>query len=91
MTGKRRLYVRHVYEGKGDLYAVRNFYVERMPQHGWQIVYAGQIKGTHEVRFEKGQESCTITIAGSGSSLGRGVEVQLIIRQEERGTQAPGR
>ncbi len=88
MTGKRRVYVRHVYEGRADPYAVRDFYIERMPQYKWQMVNAGQVEGIHTMRFVKAQESCTLTIQRSKSAWGGTVRIQLLIMQEERGTQA---
>jgi len=32
-TGRRRLYVRHVYAGSGEPFAVRDFYRDRRPQY----------------------------------------------------------
>ncbi len=90
-TGKRRLYARHVYEGSADLYAVKQFYIERMPQYKWQLANTVHVGGRHQMRFEKGQESCTLTIERAGSGWGSKIRVQLIIMQEERRVQSPER
>ncbi len=87
-TGRRRLYVRHVYEGSGEPFAVRNFYRDRMPQYKWQLVNTVHFAGTHSMVFQKGQESCTVAISRSKSRWGSGVRVQIIIMPEERGAQA---
>ena len=84
-TGRRRLYVRHVYAGSGEPFAVRNFYRDRMPQYKWQLVNAVHVSGTHSMVFQKGQESCTVTISRSKSGWSSGIRVQIIIMPEERG------
>lgn len=87
MTGRRRLYARHVYEGRADLFSVLNFYKDRMPQYNWQMVNAVNVKGVHTLQFEKGQESCSMEIRNAKSKWGGSkVRVQMIIMQEERGT-----
>lgn len=84
MTGRRRVYVRHVYEGHADIYDVQAFFVEHMAQTGWQLVHSGSVKGQHDMRFEKGSESCTLklTPASRWSDL---VRIEAMILQEERG------
>ena len=86
MTGRRRLYARHVYVGRADIYAVKNFYQDRMPQYKWHMVNDIHVAGVHDMRFEKGQESCSIRISPPKSGWGGKVHVQIIIMQEERGT-----
>lgn len=83
-TGRRRLYVRHVYEGPGEPFTVRNFYRERMPQYKWELVNSVHVSGTHSMVFEKGPESCTVTISRSKSRWRSGIRVQIIIMPEER-------
>ncbi len=90
-TGRRRLYVRHVYEGSGEPFTVRNFYRDRMPQYQWQLVSSVHVAGTHSMVFEKGQESCTVTVSRYKSGWRSGIRVQIIIMPEERGTQASTR
>ncbi len=90
-TGRRRLYVRHVYEGSGEPFAVRNFYRDRMPQYQWQLVNSVHVAGTHSMVFEKGQELCTVTVSRYKSGWRSGIRVQIIIMPEERGTQASTR
>lgn len=87
-TGRRRLYVRHVYAGSGEPFTVRNFYRDRMPQYKWQLVNTVHVAGTHSMVFQKGQESCTVTISRSKSGWSSGIRVQIIIMPEERGAQA---
>ncbi len=90
-TGRRRLYVRHVYAGSGEPFAVRDFYRDRMPQYKWQLVNAVFAAGTHSMVFQKGQESCTVAISRSKTGWSRGIRVQIIIMPEERGAQADTR
>ena len=90
-TGRRRLYVRHVYAGSGEPFAVRNFYRDRMPQYQWQLVNSVHVAGTHSMVFQKGQESCTVAISRSKSAWSSGIRVQIIIMPEERGAQADTR
>ena len=87
-TGRRRLYVRHVYEGSGEPFAVRNFYRDRMPQYKWQLVNTVHFAGTHSMVFQKGQESCTVAISRSKSGWSSGIRIQIVIMPEERGAQA---
>ena len=90
-TGRRRIYLRHVYVGSGETFTVRNFYRDRMPQYKWQMVNAVYVAGTHTMVFQKGQESCTVAISRSKSGWSSGVRVQIIIMPEERGAQADTR
>lgn len=85
-TGARRLYLRHVYEGRANKYAVRNFYKEQMPLAGWVKVSEGNVRGRITVRYEKATESCAVEINEAG--VGR-IRVQIIIAQEERATSPP--
>lgn len=85
-TGARRLYLRHVYEGQANKYAVRNFYLEQMPLAGWTKVSEGNVRGLITMRYEKASESCGMQITGSGMGKTR---VQVIIAQEERATSPP--
>ncbi len=87
-TGRRRLYLRHVYAGSGEPFTVRNFYRDRMPQYKWQLVNSTYAAGTHTMVFQKGQESCTVAISRSKSAWTSGIRVQIIIMPEERGAQA---
>lgn len=53
---------RHEYRGKGDPFAVRNFYRQQMPQTGWERVSDQSVKGVITMRFEKRREVCTVQI-----------------------------
>ncbi len=88
-TGSARLYLRHLYEGTGDKYAVRSFYREQMPLVRWTKVSDGNIKGNFTMRFEKGNESCTITISDARSFLGPRTQIQIVVAREERGNAPP--
>jgi len=85
-TGTRRLYLRHVYEGQGDHYSVRDFYEREMPLFGWAKVSDGNVGGLITIRFEKASESCTAEIRESGFGKTR---VQILIGQEERAPAPP--
>ncbi len=90
LTGTRRLYLRHTYEGRArDKHAVRSFYEEQMPRARWTLVSNRNVKGTFALRFEKGGEACTITIRDAGRSLSANTQIEVVVVQEERGT-SPG-
>ena len=86
--GVARLYLRHLYTGKADKYAVRNFYREQMPLARWSKVSEGNVRGVCTLRFEKGSESCTVDIRDAGSGMGRHTEIQVLVSQEQRGSGA---
>ncbi len=88
-TGTRRLYLRHEYEGDGDKYAVRGFYREQMPLARWSKAGDGNIKGEFNMRFEKGDESCTVLISDHPSLWSRRTRVRIIVASEERGAAPP--
>lgn len=85
LTGTRRLYLRHLYEGKADKYRVRKFYREQMPRAQWALVSDGNVKGRYTLRFEKSSEACTVQIQDAEGSMGHKIHIQVIIMQEERG------
>jgi hypothetical protein len=62
---------RHEYQGKGDPFAVRNFYRQQMPQMGWERVSDQSVKGVITMRFEKRREVCTVQIRAA--EFGRSV------------------
>jgi hypothetical protein len=86
LTGTRRLYLRHLYEGEADKYRVRKFYREQMPRAQWALVSDGNIKGQYTMRFEKNNEACTVQIQDAGGRIGHKIHIQVIIMQEERGS-----
>ena len=81
LTGTRRVYVRHRYEGRGDPLAVRKFYLEHMPEALWQLVSRSSVKGTHELRFQKHSEAATITISRA-RRWGK-VRIEIMILQKD--------
>jgi hypothetical protein len=87
-TGTNRLYLRHVYHGQADKFAIRNFYRQEMPLARWTKVSDGNIKGVITMRFEKGDESCTVNITDAGTR-GSGAEIQVVIAREQRGNAPP--
>ncbi len=87
-TGVKRLYVRHLYRGQANKHAVRNFYREQMPLTRWVKVSDGNVGGHMTLRFEKGEESCTIEIRPVPGRWKPSVEVQVLISQEQRGSEA---
>lgn len=87
-TGVARLYLRHLYTGQADKYAVRNFYREQMPLARWSKVSEGNVRGVCTLRFEKSNESCTVEIRDAGRGMGRHTEIQILVSQEQRGSGA---
>lgn len=75
--------VHHVYQGKGDLQAVRNFYQHHMEQANWELVdHTGQ-KGVYVRRYKKGREKCEIRIERMPSGLfGTVTQIRAKIRPE---------
>jgi calcineurin-like phosphoesterase family protein len=88
-TGTRRLYLRHVYTGSADKYAVRNFYREQMPLARWTKVSDGNVQGFLTMRFEKNDESCSVTITGSAHAFSNKTKVQIVVAREEWGQKPP--
>ena len=88
-TGVARLYLRHLYRGRGDKHAVRNFYREQMPLARWVKVSDGNVQGKITMRFEKSNESCTIEIRESAGRVSTCTEVQVLVSQEQRGSDPP--
>ncbi len=88
-TGTSRLYLRHLYRGQADKYAIRNFYREQMPLARWSKMSDGNVKGNIDMRFEKGSESCTISITEAKTFLRPTAEIQIIVAREEKGKAPP--
>jgi hypothetical protein len=88
-TGTSRLYLRHLYMGKADKYAVRNFYREQMPLARWIKVSEGNVRGVCSFRFEKGNESCTLEIRDTERRFSRRTQIQVLVSQEQRGSKKP--
>lgn len=88
-TGQSRIYLRHVYSGRADKFAVRRFYREQMPLLRWAKVSDSALKGDFEMRFAKGNEVCVIRIVDEGNILGNKTLVHVRVAQEQRGTTPP--
>ncbi|MCH7525842.1 MAG: hypothetical protein IID39_00255 [Planctomycetes bacterium] len=89
-TGSARLYLRHVYEGKADKHAIREFYRREMPLAQWVKVSDGNIKGDLTMRFEKGGESCTVHVTDRRKGLVfKTARIEVIVAREERGQMPP--
>lgn len=83
LSASRRLYVRQVFRGRANPHALRNFYAETMPHHRWRKTSEVSVKGVHTMRFEKGAESCTITISRAAAARSNQLNVQVLILQED--------
>lgn len=88
-SGSSRLYLRHVYEGTGDKYAVRAFYREQMPLARWSKASDGNVKGELTMRFEKDDESCVVRITDPARFWTRRTRVEITVAREERGAVPP--
>ncbi|MCK4659769.1 MAG: hypothetical protein KAV82_09640 [Phycisphaerae bacterium] len=88
-TGQSRTYLRHLYSGRADKFAVRRFYREQMPLLRWSKMSDSAIKGEFTMRFAKGSEVCVINIHGEDSVLGKKASVQVMVAQEQRGATPP--
>ena len=78
-SGGSLRYLRHRYQGQAGKYSVRKFYREQMPLVRWTPVSDGIVQGRCSMRFERGKESCTITIADDTSGMRRRVAIDVII------------
>ncbi len=77
-------YVRHRYLGRADKYAVRKFYREQMPLVRWTVISDGNVHGLITMRFQRGAESCTVTIEDEAAGLTRRVAVEVLIAPSAR-------
>ncbi|MBI4578714.1 MAG: hypothetical protein HY718_03375 [Planctomycetes bacterium] len=55
-------FARHEYAGYADPHAIQEFYKEQMPLMGWREISAQEVKGRISIRFESGNEECTVMI-----------------------------
>jgi len=88
--------VRHEYEGRADRAALRNFYEEQMPTYRWTRISDQNIKGEITLRFEKGNESCTVIIRPANSDWFDLTSIRVTIVPFDRSgreppARAPGR
>ncbi|UCG33405.1 MAG: hypothetical protein JSU68_01995 [Phycisphaerales bacterium] len=77
VSGSVRL-VRHVYEGRADLMAVRDFYCEQMPVGRWREVNRRFEEGRFTLRFEKDNEGCEVEFRRRGG-LSNMAEIQVVV------------
>jgi hypothetical protein len=80
----------HYYEGSGQIGAMRNFYLERMPEHGWNMLKEELQEAAYTLRFRGKEEFCEVRIRrGGADSLIQPVEIRVQIEPEEPG-RSPG-
>ena len=72
-------YVRHEYRGRADKLAVRAFYRKQMPLVRWSLLDDSNVHGRIKMRFDRGGESCTISIEDHSSGWSSGVAVRVLI------------
>lgn len=72
-------YLRHLYRGRADKYVVRRFFREQMPLVRWTAISDSNVHGRVTMRFERGNEVCTVTIESDRVGLSRGVAVEVVI------------
>jgi hypothetical protein len=61
--------IKHVYQGRGSLQAVKNFYQHYMPQSEWIPIEHSLNRGVYLLRFQKGRERCEVRIERMPSGL----------------------
>ena len=69
MTGRRRLYARHVYEGRADLFSVLNFYKDYMPKPASTAEFIAQVD--RQVQEKGWSEKGDPIIIVSGEPIGQ--------------------
>lgn len=62
-------HIRHVYQGKSDLQAVKNFYQQNMPEADWETKEQSLDRGVYLLRYRKDEERCDIRIERMPSGL----------------------
>ena len=81
IAGRRS--IKHLYEGKPSTLLTRNFYVQNMPKHGWQLINEHLLRNIYELKYRKGEERCEIRIEPKYSSFGReSTQVWATIKSE---------
>ncbi len=61
--------IRHVYVGRADPIAVKNFYVRHMPAAEWEYLDETLQNGVHLLNYRKGEEHCEIRIERTPAAL----------------------
>lgn len=84
-SGQSR-FVDHMYEGRGEKFAVSRFYEKQMPTAGWTLESSQFLQGRGTMDFAKGDEHCRITFYDKG--LG-GTAVLVAIWPMESGGMTP--
>lgn len=62
-------YVDHAYEGKAGKVETEQFVRQQMPLKGWTFRGSQMVRGTYVLRYEKENEFCDVTIAGSDNAI----------------------
>lgn len=78
LTGPLR-YLRHLYTGRADKSAVRKFYRHQMPLVRWTPVSDNLASGRYTMRFERGTETCLVTIEDEPTRPAGRVRVQVTV------------
>ena len=86
ISGRIRL-VRHVYQGRADLLAVRDFYCEQMPLGRWREVNRQFEEGLFTLRFEKEKEGCEVKLRVKGGLTSQ-TEISIVVMPRNQ-TEAP--
>ena len=76
--------VKHVYQGRGSLQAVKGFYQHNMPLVSWVPVKHSLNKGVYLLEYQKGNERCEIRIERMPSGfLGTVTQVRATIQAND--------
>jgi len=70
-------YADHVYKGRADGLAVRDFYSRHMPINRWVLVTRMMVQGEITLDFEKETERCRVVIAKGSWFHRTNIKVQL--------------
>lgn len=76
----------HIYEGREDPVAVRNFYEQHMPNSGWKLNNETLRKGdgVQLMTYSKGTERCEIRIERAPAAImGRVTHVRASVRSDD--------
>ena len=73
--------VKHYYLGSSPILAVRNFYVQHMPDAGWQIIDETLQNNVYTLNYRKAEERCEIRVEKIPAGLFKpGTRIRATVR-----------
>ena len=83
-ASETRRTIRHVYEGRADLNAVKSFYIRSMTASGWEFIDDSLRNAAHILKYGKGEETCEIRIERTPAGLfGEVTKIRVQVRKRD--------